>query len=102
MLNGTAPKIPARIACHAVFAAASGLPSPIRRATSAVVPMESPSTIAKTRMINEPVRPTVATAADPSLPTKYMSTNPNVDSMTSSSIMGIASRRIARISGILV
>ena len=59
-------------------------------------------TSAKTRMINEPVKPTVATAAEPSLPTKYMSTSPKVDSMTSSSIMGTASSTIALASGTLV
>ena len=68
----------------------------------AVVPIERPMTMANTRMMSEPVRPTVATAAEPSLPTKKMSTSPNVDSMTSSSIIGIARSTIARERGTLV
>ena len=46
--------------------------------------------------------PTVATAEAPSLPTKKMSTTAKVDSSTSSSTIGTASRNTARRSGMRV
>ena len=58
--------------------------------------------IAYSRNSNVSVSPTVATAEEPSLPTKKMSTTAKVDSSTSSSTIGTASRNTARRSGIFV
>jgi len=46
--------------------------------------------------------PTVATAEEPSLPTKKISTTAKVDSINSSRIIGTANNKTARRNGILV
>ena len=62
----------------------------------AVVAMLRPMQTAKTRMIIELAMPTVAMASAPRRATKKTSTRPKVDSMTSSSTIGMASRAMAR------
>ena len=83
------------MACTADSAAASGFFSPMRRATSAVVPIAMPIATALTSVRTDSVKPTVATAEAPSDDTKYMSTTAKTDSSTISSIIGTASRRMA-------
>ena len=97
-------KIPARlikmempvtsnIACAPDLAAPSEFFSPILLATNAVAAILSPNaneyTIAKTDSVN----PTVAVAAEPSLPTKKISTTANMLSIHISNIIGMASRK---------
>jgi hypothetical protein len=58
------------MACCAATDAASASPSPIRRATIAVVPIDSPIAMAKTSVNSEAEIPATVTASDPSRPTK--------------------------------
>src|ERR1700722_3972905 len=87
---------PSTIACTAATAAPSGSFSPMRRATIAVVDIESPSPTAKTRLSIDSVNPIVATASAPSLPTQNTSTTANRDSSTISKTIGMARSKIAR------
>ena len=84
------------MACTAVRAAASGSFSPMRRATRAVVDMESPRARANTRVSSDSVSPTAATASGPSRPTQNTSRMPKTDSISISRIMGTESRNTAR------
>ena len=84
------------MACTPAIAASSGSFSPIRRATIAVVDIETPSPIANTSASIDSVIPTVATAFAPSRPTQKTSVTANSDSSTISSTIGMASRRMAR------
>ena len=68
----------------------------MRRATTAVAPIDSPIATAYTSVSIDSVRPTVATASAPTRDTKKTSTTANTDSRTSSSTIGTASSRIAR------
>src|ERR1700733_3623840 len=68
----------------------------MRRATSAVAPMLSPSAMTKTTVSAVSVSPTVATASAPRRDTQNTSTRPNSDSMHISSTIGTASRTMAR------
>ena len=76
--------------------------SPAARAATAVTAIARPMPMAYSRNRNVSVRPTVAMAEGPSRATNQMSTTANVDSSTSSSTIGTASRNTARCSGILV
>ena len=69
----------------------------MRRATIAVVDMERPMPMEKTRANSDSVRPTVATALAPRRPTQRTSTTAKSDSSTISRTMGMASRRMARL-----
>ena len=73
--------------------------APIRRETSAVAAMPSPSATAYSSVSTASVRPTAATAGAPSPATQKMSTTANTDSIAISSIIGIASRSTARPTG---
>ena len=68
----------------------------MRRATVALTPMESPIASVYTIAMSDSVRPTVATASAPSLPTKNTSQMTKMDSIAISSTIGMASTRIAR------
>lgn len=87
---------PSVMACTAARAAPSGFFSPMRRATVAVVPIASPKASVYTMAIIDSVSATVATAAAPSFATQNMSTTAKMDSITISSTIGTASRKIAR------
>ena len=82
--------------CTAESAAALGSFSPIRRATIAVAPIESPIPTAYTMVSSDSVRPTVATAEGPREDTKYTSTTAKTDSITISSIIGTDNSKIDR------
>src|SRR5262249_46374542 len=88
---------PRMIDCTADTAAPSLSCSPMRRATTAVVPILSPTAIAMIMTSMPSVMPTVAVASAPRWATKKMSTMPNSDSMAISSTMGTASRTMARL-----
>src|SRR5215472_4000734 len=88
---------PIMIDCTAATAAPSLSCSPVRRATTAVVPMLRPTAIAMIITSIPSVMPTVAMASAPRWATKKMSTMPNSDSMAISSTMGTASRTMARL-----
>ena len=100
--NGSDASTAIQIACTALTAAAGRLPSPVRRATTAVTAIARPMPMAYSRNRKVSVSPTVATAEAPSLATNQMSTTAKVDSSTSSSTIGTASRNTARRSGIFV
>src|SRR5215471_6700519 len=87
---------PMKMACTPAAAAPSGSFSPILRATIAVVESDSPKPTANTRLSNDSVSPTVATASAPSRPTQNTSTTANSDSSTISRTMGMASSTMAR------
>ena len=87
---------PSTIACTPAIAASSGSFSPMRRATMAVVDIETPRPMAKTSASIDSVMPTVATAFAPRRPTQKTSTTANSDSSTISSTMGMASRKMER------
>ena len=92
----TAVATPSQIVWPATIAAASELPAPIRRATSAVTAMLSPTATAYSKVSTASVSPTAATALGPRPATKKISTTANTDSIAISSIIGIASSRTAR------
>ena len=69
----------------------------MRRATMAVVDIDTPSPMANTSASIDSVIPTVATAFAPSRPTQNTSVTANSDSSTISSTMGMASRKMARL-----
>ena len=83
------------MACTAPLAAPSVSCSPMRRATKAVVENERPMAMANTVVKIPSVKPTVATASEPSRDTQNTSTIANKDSMIISSTMGIARSVIA-------
>ena len=68
----------------------------MRRATVAVAPMLSPMASVYSTIMSASVRPIVATAAAPSRPTKYTSATAKRLSMSISTTIGTARRRIAR------
>ena len=68
----------------------------MRRATIAVVDIDTPSPIANTSASIDSVMPTVATAFAPSLPTQNTSVTANSDSSTISSTIGMARSKMAR------
>ncbi len=88
--------MPIMIDCTATIAAPRGFFSPIRRATVAVVAIESPMATANTSVSMDSVSPTVVMASEPRRDTQNTSTMPNSDSMIISRIMGIANRKMAR------
>src|SRR5215813_19255 len=88
--------IPRMMDCTAAWAAPSGSFSPVRRATTAVVPMLIPTATAKIMVSMPSVIPTVAVESAPRCATQNMSTMPKSDSMAISSTMGTASRKMAR------
>ena len=87
---------PRAIPCTAASEAASGRRSPMRRATTAATPIESPIAAVYTRVMIDSVRPTVATASGPSRETQKTSTTAKIDSIPISSTMGMASSTIPR------
>ena len=87
---------PVRRACTAATAASSGEPSPIRRATIAVAPMQSPMATEKTSASSESERPRIATASGPSRATKKTSTTAKSDCIAISSTIGMAAKMTAR------
>jgi hypothetical protein len=97
----TVPKMaatanPRRIDWIAARAAPSRSFSPIRRATTAAAPIESPIASAYITVISDSVMPTVATASGPRRPTKNTSATTNTDSISISRTIGTASRTTAR------
>jgi hypothetical protein len=68
----------------------------MRRATSAVAPMLSPSATQNSTIRQVSVSPTVAIAFAPKCATQNTSTTPNSDSMHISSTIGTANKIIAR------
>src|SRR4029077_14503370 len=84
------------IDCTAACAAPALSCSPVRRATTAVVPMLKPRATAKTITSMPSVMPTVAVASAPRWATKKISTMPKSDSIAISSTMGTASSTMAR------
>lgn len=103
----TTPPMPIRmdstaviqIACPATLAAALASFAPTRRDTIAVTASPRPTAIAYSTVIRASVMPTAAMASVPSRETKAMSTTANTDSMSISSIIGMASRPSARLIG---
>ena len=85
--------------CTAASAAASGRFSPIRRATVAATPIESPMATVYTIVSMDSVRPTVAVASGPSRETKKTSQTAKTDSIIISRIIGMASSTTARAIG---
>src|SRR5258708_19378152 len=102
MANGIEHKTLRKIDCTAAVPASSIFFSPTLRAMIAVTAVASPiaSEYNKNKYVS--VRPTVATAEGPSLPTKKMSTTAKVDSITNSKIMGTANRKMALLRSIFV
>jgi hypothetical protein len=88
--------------CTAARAAPAASFSPIRRATTALSPIESPIATVYTITSIDSVSPTVATASAPSRETKNTSTSANSDSLAVSSTIGIASSSSDRAIGPVV
>ncbi len=87
---------PTAIDWVAAIAAPSLFFSPILLETMAVVAILKPIPMAYTNVINDSVRPTVATASAPSLETKKMSTTAKMASIIISSTMGMDKRKMPR------
>ena len=88
--------VPANSDCAAAMPAPSGSFSPMRRATMAVIAIESPIATQYTRVTIDSARPTVAIASAPRRATQNTSTMKNSDSITISRTIGMARSMMAR------